>query len=111
MSDATKATPVPTPVEFDPETGELTHGGMCLGFLHDVDDFPCLDADETDFESLQAVIDATGRKLAAAYNAHDAMVELAREVAKEYEDAADWKDAYGRLNRMATAALANAQIP
>ena len=31
---------------------------------------------------------------------------LAREVAKEYPDAADWKDSYGKLNRIANSALA-----
>lgn len=30
---------------------------------------------------------------------------LAREVAKEYEDAADWKDAIGKLQNMANSAL------
>jgi hypothetical protein len=54
---------------------------------------------------------ANAALIVRAVNSHDAMVELAREVAKEYEDAADWKDAYGRLNRMATAALALAQTP
>ncbi len=30
---------------------------------------------------------------------------LAKEVAKEYEDAADWKDAIGKLQNMANSAL------
>lgn len=37
---------------------------------------------------------------------YDLLVELAREVAKEYPDSADWKDARGRLSRMAERALA-----
>ncbi|MEN6402560.1 MAG: hypothetical protein ABFD94_11520 [Armatimonadia bacterium] len=32
--------------------------------------------------------------------------QLATEVAKDYPDAADWKDAYGKLHRMARALLA-----
>ncbi len=31
--------------------------------------------------------------------------DLAKEVAKEYEDAADWKDAIGKLQNMANLAL------
>jgi hypothetical protein len=34
------------------------------------------------------------------------LVDIATEVAKEYEDAADWTDAIGRLQKMARAALA-----
>lgn len=39
------------------------------------------------------------------------LVSLAKEVAKEYEDAADWKDDRGRLQRMAQDALDEIGIP
>ena len=44
-----------------------------------------------------------------ACNCHDELLELAQEIAKEYEDAADWKDAIGKLQRMANAAIAKAE--
>jgi hypothetical protein len=37
------------------------------------------------------------------------LLALAEEVAKEYEDSADWKDAIGKLQRMANSAIAKAK--
>ncbi len=48
-------------------------------------------------------------KLRETADALDATVALATEVAKEYEDAADWKDAIGKLQRLARAALEKAK--
>lgn len=49
--------------------------------------------------------EANARLIAAAPD----LLVLAEEVAKEYEDAADWKDAIGRLQRLARAAVAKAK--
>jgi hypothetical protein len=46
---------------------------------------------------------------AAVVAASTDLLALAVEVAKEYEDAADWKDAIGRLQKMARAAIARAE--
>lgn len=49
--------------------------------------------------------EANARLIVEAVNSHAALLALAEEVAKEYEDAADWKDARGRLLQMAENAL------
>jgi hypothetical protein len=46
------------------------------------------------------------QRRAAQFAAAHAALELAREVAKDCDDAADWTDARGRLYRMAQSALA-----
>jgi hypothetical protein len=72
----TPATPYPAPLSYD--DGEITGGITAVAMLHGVDDFPCLDPEEQDTDAIQAEIDATGHKLIAAYNAHDALVALLR---------------------------------
>lgn len=78
------------------------------------------------FEGLVSVFDANGRsilctgdmedctgadiQLARVIAALPALLELTGEVAQEYPDAADWKDARGRLYRMASAALQEARL-
>lgn len=53
--------------------------------------------------------EADARFIVRACNAHDDLLALAQEVAKEYEDAADWKDARRHLCEMARAAIAKAE--
>jgi hypothetical protein len=71
--------------------------GLCVATAHDPHD----PSHSTD------VCHANARLIAAS----PLLLELANEVAKEYEDAADWMDAIGRLQGMARAALAKAGIP
>jgi hypothetical protein len=68
--------------------------GLCVATAHDPHEPNC----STD------ACHANARLIAAA----PLLIELANEVAKDYEDAADWKDAIGRLQRMAHAAIAKA---
>lgn len=53
----------------------------------------------------QGEMRANARLISAAPD----LLALAEEVAKEYEDAADWKDACERLRRMAAAAVRKAK--
>lgn len=60
---------------------------------------------------------AHAQEIVAAVNATatpdpvtEQLITLAREVAKDYPDAADWKDARGRLMSMAWSALAAAGV-
>lgn len=50
------------------------------------------------------LVDATRQTKAVALN----IVELVQEVAKEYPDAADWKDSRGKLERLANSILREA---
>jgi hypothetical protein len=61
------------------------------------------DMEEIDGEDL-----ANAEFIVHACNSHDDLVTLAELVAADYEDAADWKDAKGRMQTLAYAALAKA---
>jgi hypothetical protein len=71
--------PTPVPLEFDADSGEITHRTAVVAMVCGVDDFPCLDPEEVDCDRIQEEVNATGNALVARYNAHD---ELLAKVAK-----------------------------
>ncbi len=66
--------PYPVPLEYDADTGEVSHRGAAVARVYDVDDFPCLDEHGADGGAIQLEIDATGNALVERYNAHETLL-------------------------------------
>lgn len=80
-------TPYPAPLEFDLDTRALQHQGAPVARVYDDGDFPC--ADEDQIEKIGADLDATGRRLALAYNRQDEILEWLSRFVKASEYVAD----------------------
>lgn len=66
-------TPCPAPVSYDEETGFIVRGDSSVARVCYLSDYPCSP------HEIEEQLKATGAKLVAAYNHHDALIAAAVE--------------------------------